>query len=174
MRGLTGAQGSSFLRYLRSKFLNLFMNTVIFSTFWSFVTRNHNSYLSDHYQHSQHSYLVKRLAFVVCLLCWHNAVDNHGNNSVHISCYSSMRQEHTEHNNLYLRYMASVTHRLKFVDVFSSLQTHRHTLTHSRIHSLTHSLTYSLTRSLTHSVIQSFTHSSTHWKTGGPLMSTCA
>ena len=67
----------------------------IFSTFWSFITWNHNSYLSDHYQHSQHSYLVKRLAFVVCLLlCWYNAVDSHGNNSMHISCYSSMRQEH--------------------------------------------------------------------------------
>ena len=36
-----------------------------FFTFWSFITRNHNSNLSDHYQHS---YLVKRLAFVVCLL----------------------------------------------------------------------------------------------------------
>ena len=37
----------------------------IFSTFWSFISRNHNSNHSDHYQHS---YLVKRLAFVVCLL----------------------------------------------------------------------------------------------------------
>ena len=96
---------------------------------------------------------------------------------MHISCYSSMQQEHTEHNNLYLRYMASVTHRLKFVDVFSLLQTHRHTHSHAHTHSLTHSLTlsltYSLTHSLTHSLNHSFTHSFTHSKTGGPLMSTC-
>ena len=36
-----------------------------FSTFWSFIIKNRNTNLSDHYQHS---YLVKRLAFVFCLL----------------------------------------------------------------------------------------------------------
>ena len=37
-------------------------HSAIFSTFWSFITRNHNSNLSDHYQHSS---LVKGLAFAV-------------------------------------------------------------------------------------------------------------
>ena len=62
------------------------------------------------------------------------------------------------------------THRLKFVDVFSLLQTHTHSLTHTHTHTHTHTRMYARTHTHTHahSYMYTYTHTFFYVLTGSP------